>query len=330
MPNQAPTGSAVVLSQLGSTSTRALAASDVTDPMTQFYWDPANGGNGHIYQFVNEYLSWDIAATAAQNSSLSGVSGYLVTITSAGEQSFVAQHLKDFDVWIGTTDAAIEGTFKWIAGPEAGQNLSYSNWALGEPNGPAENYGMMWGNGHPEAVRALGTWNDIYADANVRFGFSIGYIAEFSGAVTVNTPAVTAAGAAFTQGRTLYADASQITDPDGMGTIAWHWQRSSDNGSTWSDISGATQASYTLAQADVGKQVRSKAIYVDGGGALETVFSAKSSAIAGTQSPAEIGKSYIDIPAVSLLTNGDYVVAWRASPGGSRSHFNALTRTVMR
>ena len=69
-----------------------------------------------------------------------------------------------------------------------------------------------------------------------------------------------------------------------MGIVTWRWQRSTNGGSTWSDISGATQASYKLAQADVGNLVRNKALYVDGAANNETVFSAASTLIAASGS----------------------------------------------
>ena len=56
-----------------------------------------------------------------------------------------------------------------------------------------------------------------------------------------------------------------VSDDDGLTgvTITYTWQRSSD-GSSWSDISGAaSQATYTLVQADVGNYVRVYVSYTD-------------------------------------------------------------------
>lgn len=100
----------------------------------------------------------------------------------------------------------------------------------------------------------------------------------------VEAPSLTATGSDFLQGRTLYADGSKIIDLDGVGTFGWQWQRSSDNGATWSAINGATTSDYTLTQADVGKLVRSAATYVDGAGTLETVFSFAFVAASGSES----------------------------------------------
>src|SRR5262249_4283120 len=58
-------------------------------------------------------------------------------------------------------------------------------------------------------------------------------------------PTVTISGAA-QEGQTLTANA--VTS-DGDVTIAYQWQRSSD-GQTWTNISGATSATYAVAEAD--------------------------------------------------------------------------------
>lgn len=100
----------------------------------------------------------------------------------------------------------------------------------------------------------------------------------------VGAPSIPATGSDFVRGHTLYADGSKIFDVDGVGTFAWQWQRSSDNGATWSAINGATTSDYTLTQADVGKLVRSAATYVDGAGTQETVFSFAFVSASGSES----------------------------------------------
>ena len=51
-----------------------------------------------------------------------------------------------------------------------------------------------------------------------------------------------------------------VTDPDGLSgvTITYQWQNTGHpgNAGSWSDISGATSATYDLAQSDVGKYMR--------------------------------------------------------------------------
>ena len=57
-----------------------------------------------------------------------------------------------------------------------------------------------------------------------------------------------------------------LTDPDGgVSGVAWSWHSSQDR-TTWTVISGAAAASYTPAEADVGRYLRATASYTDGKG----------------------------------------------------------------
>ena len=80
--------------------------------------------------------------------------------------------------------------------------------------------------------------------------------------------------------QTLTADASSVADADGLGASSYQWARSSDGGTTWSNIGGATGASYTLGDSDVGSQVRVNVSYTDGHGTAESLTSAASAVVA--------------------------------------------------
>ena len=57
-----------------------------------------------------------------------------------------------------------------------------------------------------------------------------------------------------------------LTDPDGGVTVAsWQWQRSAD-GTTWTDVDGATAATYTPTEADAGMRLRVTVTYSDRAG----------------------------------------------------------------
>ncbi|MCF3604993.1 hypothetical protein [Planktothrix agardhii] len=58
-----------------------------------------------------------------------------------------------------------------------------------------------------------------------------------------------------TQNQTLTAT-NTLADADGLGTLNYQWQESADNGVTWTDISGATNNTFALSQAQVGKKYR--------------------------------------------------------------------------
>ena len=138
-------------------------------------------GNAHQYAFVATSLSWqDALAAAAAATPIAGYDAHLVTITSAGEDAFVkALTGSALYVWAAGTDAALEGTWKWAAGPETGQTyfvnggpvVGYSNWNAGEPNNSrTENFLHFKAN--------VGDWNDIYPTFPAG-----GYVVEYSLAV---------------------------------------------------------------------------------------------------------------------------------------------------
>ncbi len=77
--------------------------------------------------------------------------------------------------------------------------------------------------------------------------------ATVTGAPPINTAAPTVSGTA-ERTDTLSATAGSWTGPG--NSVTYQWQRTSDSGTTWTAISGATAASYTLAVADEGAQVR--------------------------------------------------------------------------
>ncbi|MDP1612335.1 MAG: calcium-binding protein, partial [Sulfuritalea sp.] len=111
------------------------------------------------------------------------------------------------------------------------------------------------------------------------------------------TGAVTLSGTA-TQSQTLTAT-STLADIDGLGVIGYQWQSSTDAGVTWAAISGATASTFTLTEAQVGKQVRVNATYTDGHGTAESMASSPSSAVTGYQAGTSgndslVGTAYSD------------------------------------
>lgn len=83
-----------------------------------------------------------------------------------------------------------------------------------------------------------------------------------------------------TEGEQLTVDMSSITDLDGLGPFSYQWQQSI-NGGLWTDIGGATDATFTPRDApdlaygaQAGMLLRVKVGYLDGGGTMESVFSA--------------------------------------------------------
>jgi hypothetical protein len=126
-------------------------------------------------------------------------------------------------------------------------------------------------------------------------------------------------------GNTLTASA-MASDPDGIGLVgfSYQWQSSTD-GTTWSPV-GTNSASYLVASADQGKQLRLVVSYTDGQGFPETVTTT-----AGSVPLVNVGPAAFFItgtPAVgNSLTasattadpdgNGTFSYAWQSSTDGS-------------
>lgn len=75
------------------------------------------------------------------------------------------------------------------------------------------------------------------------------------------------------QGETLTANTGSLADADGLGPLSYLWLRDGEA------IPGATGASLTLTQADVGAAISLRVSYIDGGGTAEAVTSAATSAV---------------------------------------------------
>jgi hypothetical protein len=177
----------------------ATAAPNVNREITFSLGGQVANSNGHFYKYVTAAnISWSSAKTAAAGQSYLGYTGYLATITSAAENTFITQKLAS-NGWIGASDAvseinsatgtttyadqtAAEGHWYWITGPEAGTNFSngnaspllvsgqFMNWNTGEPNNSSgENYAQIFASG------SIGTWNDLNGSSQG------GYVVEFGG-----------------------------------------------------------------------------------------------------------------------------------------------------
>ncbi|MFA4969997.1 MAG: M10 family metallopeptidase C-terminal domain-containing protein [Sulfuritalea sp.] len=102
-------------------------------------------------------------------------------------------------------------------------------------------------------------------------------------------------GGAAIQGQTLTA-MNTLSDVDGLGTISYQWQSSSD-GTSWTNA-GLGNA-LDLTQALVGQQIKVLASYTDGSGTVESVSSLSTPKVAGYQAGTAgneslVGTSYSD------------------------------------
>jgi hypothetical protein len=83
-----------------------------------------------------------------------------------------------------------------------------------------------------------------------------------------------------TEGQTLTADASGISDADGLGALSYQWMRNE------TAVTGAAGSSYVLGDADVGAQMSVRVSYTDRHGTAESLISASTVPVVGTEEPA--------------------------------------------
>ena len=74
-------------------------------------------------------------------------------------------------------------------------------------------------------------------------------------------------------GSTLSADTSAIADADGLTNADYTYQWTRNDGSTYTDISGATASTYTLTPNDQGKTLTVKVVFTDDAGHQESLTS---------------------------------------------------------
>ena len=202
LPGQQPHDSSMQLSLLCAFPWAASLAA-VTPAYAWMSAPARNPDNGHYYAFfyggtdflppgVRPAMPFADALTRAASMSHLGVPGHLATITSQAEQDFVLKYFKelgnrtfsayDRNFWIAGSDAAVEGEWRWVAGPEAGQQfwqgkadgqaLGYQNWLTWtdgrtrEPNNVViyqsqdEDYlALVFGT--PEGFPSYCYWNDV-------------------------------------------------------------------------------------------------------------------------------------------------------------------------
>jgi gliding motility-associated-like protein len=148
---------------------------------------------GHYYFYVSDPgISWSQAREASSAQTYFGLQGYLATLATV-EESQLAGEQSSGTGWIGGSDAEVEGTWKWVTGPENGDvfwqgtsngtapNGQYTFWNTNEPN---NNGGEDYAHITSPNIGVLGSWNDlsVNGDPNSNSDYHPqGYIVEFGG-----------------------------------------------------------------------------------------------------------------------------------------------------
>jgi hypothetical protein len=152
-----------------------LASAAAPVQATPIQWTTASGGNDHWYEFIRVGATWQEAFNLANASSYIGMPGYLATITSGAENTFASDLAVLTEAWLGGSDEAVEGQWRWMNGPEVGQLFTYTNWASFEPNDSSNGEDYLQTN---HANQTGHTWNDNGGpggNASVAYGYIVEY-----------------------------------------------------------------------------------------------------------------------------------------------------------
>ena len=142
----------------------------------------------HYYEYVpDDGITWENARIAAENRTYFGLQGYLATVLSADEAALTGEQAAGTG-WIGGSDAAVEGEWRWVTGPEAGlvfwnggisgSTPNFAFWNNNEPNNSGdEDYAHVT----DPSIGILGSWNDLPNAGGSGLYVPRGYIVEYGG-----------------------------------------------------------------------------------------------------------------------------------------------------
>ena len=176
---------------------------------------------------------------------------------------------------------------------EVGQTLRVDVSGISDPNGMTNaaftyqwmNTGWTESNEYTLADRDEGrriwlqaAYTDDAGHRHVLESASTGRVAARPSSTATGAPTISGT---VQVGETLTVDTSGIADVDGLSNVQYEYQWLSDD----SDISGATNATYTLAAVDEGKAIKVEASFTDDAGNNETLTSAATDAVAAAPTP---------------------------------------------
>jgi methionine-rich copper-binding protein CopC len=145
-----------------------------------------NSTTGSYYIYRSTTITWTAARTAAADETLNGMTGYLATATTEDEFTFIKNTSSATQFWLGGTDAAVEGDWRWIDDPGVPADESGELFWQGASGGSAQNgYATFWNSGEPndygsggeDALQVIsnGKWNDLPINSN-----TLPYVVEFT------------------------------------------------------------------------------------------------------------------------------------------------------
>jgi hypothetical protein len=158
---------------------------------------------GNFYEKSTTAKNFAAAKADAESRSINGASGYLATVTSTAEFDYIKSKAGlSTGIWLGASDNAVEGEWRWVGGPENGQQFwqggtggavvdgMWSDWNPGEPNNSSnEDYLQITTGGKLNDLNGTGLLSYVIEYT----GTSVNTSASFSVVDTPPSMAITAA-----------------------------------------------------------------------------------------------------------------------------------------
>ena len=251
--------------------------------------------------FSYQWLADDAEVTGATSSS------YTVAATDLGKTlkvrvSFTDDRGTEETVTSSASQVVTLRNFHPIGKPivlgifEVGQTLSADVSGIRDANGLTNatfSYQWFGERGHGEEFTLVAAHEGKFIWMRVTYTDDDGHEESVYSDFTVaeaarsNSPATGAPAITGTTqvGETLTADTSGIADADGLANVSYSYQWVANDGISDSDITGATDSTYTLVAADEGKTIKVQVTFTDDAANEETLASAATVAIAAMSSP---------------------------------------------
>ena len=332
-PNNPATGAPAIsgAAQVGETltaDTSGIADADGLDTATFTYQWVANdgtsdtdiaGATGSSYTLV----TGDQGRTIKVKVSFTDDAGHGETLTSAATAAVDAAPNSP-----ATGAPTITGT------AQVGETLTADTSAIADADGlDTATFTYQWvandGTSDTDIAGATGSsYTQVTGDqgktirVRVSFTDDAGHGETLTGAATAavdaapNSPATGAPTVTGTAqvGETLSADTSGIADADGLANVSYSYQWIRNDGSADSDITGATDSTYALVDADEGKTIKVKVGFTDDAGSDESLASAATASVAARPIPGSAPDTP-DRPVGTGVFAGGVDLEWNDVPG---------------
>ena len=264
-----------------------------------------------------------------------------------------------------TTQLAATGAPAIIGTVQVGETLTADTTGIADANGlSGATFSYQWisndGNADTDIVSATDSTYTLVADdegktIKVRVSFtddaSNGKTLTSAATAAVepetglNTPATGAPAITGTAqvGETLTADTSGIADADGLANVSYSYQWVANDGTSDTDIAGATDSTYILVASDEGKAIKVRVSFTDDAGYAETLTSAPTAAVEARPNSPAIGSPTIggtaqldetltaDTSGISDadgLTNATFSYQWVANDGTTDTDITGATAST--